>query len=96
MKLTVKTAAHPAQKTFFKSLVIALWATGVTTAAVAAKAGVGTPSMREVKIVAKAGIAICCLLSPLIAIDMLSITCPKVLSTDLLMVDLVCGVPETK
>jgi len=58
MKVTVKTAAAPAQKTFFKSFVIALLAAaGAMAAAVAAKAGVGTPSIRVRKIEPKAGIA---------------------------------------
>ena len=55
--MTVKTAAAPAQKTFLRSLVIALGAAGATAVAAAAKAGVGTPSMSVVKMEAKAGIA---------------------------------------
>ena len=55
--MTVKTAAAPAQKTFFKSLVIALGAAGATAEATAAKAGVGTPSIKVIKTEAKAGMA---------------------------------------
>ena len=55
--MTVKTAAAPAQKTFFKSLVMALGAAGATALATAAKAGVGTPRARVMKMEAKAGMA---------------------------------------
>ena len=72
--MTVKTAAAPAQKTFFKSLVIALGAAGATADATAAKAGVGTPSIRVMKIEAKAGIAISLYLRPFMEAYMLSIS----------------------